>query len=112
MRNEKTISQIAIALVHAHYDEEHAFKDSAYELAKYFDERGYYELAEYVMAQVCDACAFCTMEVDPLPRIARDMFAVIVEQLGESYPKVAEFEQRLGQYMPDFCKRACERRKS
>lgn len=108
MSEDRTIDQIAVSLVRAHYDDELAFKDYARELAEHFDANGKSQVAGYVMAQYCDACTFSTMEVDPLSRIARDMFAVIEGQLGDGHPKVAEFEQRLGQYMPDFCKRAKE----
>lgn len=110
MRNGKALAQIAISLVYAHYDDGHAFKGEAYKLAKHFEEHGEHELAEYVIAQICDACTFCTMEVDPLPRIARDMFEIIEGQLGKDAPKTVEFEQRLGQYMPYYCARARERR--
>lgn len=108
MSEERTIDQIAVSLVRAHYDDELAFKDYARELAEHFDVNGKQQAADYVMAQYCDACTFSTMEVDPLPRIARDLFAVVEGQLGESHPKVREFVYRLAQYMPDFCKRAKE----
>lgn len=110
MSDEKSIEQIAVLLVRAHYDDELAFKDYARELAQHLDSNGKPELAGYVMAQYCDACTFSTMEVDPLPRIARDMFAVIEGQLGEGHPKTKEFVYRIAQYMPDFCERAREMR--
>ena len=108
--SEKTLTQISLSLVRAHYDEECCFKDAAQDLSRYFDRQGKPELAGYVMAQYCDACTFSTMEVDPLPRIARDMFAVIEGQLGEGHQKTKEFVYRLAQYMPDFCERAREMR--
>lgn len=110
MSDEKSIEQIAVSLVRAHYDDELAFKDYAKELAEHFDAHGKPDLAGYVMAQSCDTCTFSTMEVDPLPRIARDMFATIEKRLGEGHPKTKEFVFRLAQYMPDFCERAREMR--
>lgn len=110
MSDEKSIEQIAVLLVRAHYDDELAFKDYARGLAQHLDSNGKPELAVYVMAQYCEDCTFSTMEVDPLPRIARDMFAVIEGQLAEGHPKTKEFVFRLAQYMPDFCERAREMR--
>lgn len=110
MSEEKPIEQIAISLVRAHYDDEMAFRDYARELADHLDKHAKPELADYVVAQYCDICMFSTMEVDPLPRIARDMFAAIEKQLGERHPKTKEFVYRLAQYMPDFCERAREMR--
>lgn len=102
------IERIAVSLVRSHYDEDLAFGDEAKRLAEYFYGIGRMQVADYIIAMTCPSVAFSTMEVDPLSRIARDMFAVIEGQLGDGHPKVAEFEQRLGQYMPDFCKRAKE----
>lgn len=106
------IERIAVSLVRSHYDEDLAFGDEAKRLAEYFDGIGRMQVADYIIAMMCPSVAFSTMEVDPLPGIARDMFVIIEELLGESHPKVAEFEQRLGQYMPDFCKKTMERRRS
>lgn len=103
MSDDKTIEQIAVSLVRAHYDDGMAFRDCANELAMHFDADGRYQLAEYVMAQYSDACTLSTMEVDPLPNIARDMFGAIEATLGKDHPKVREFAERLAQYMPDFC---------
>lgn len=111
MSDERTIDQIAVSLVRAHYDDELAFKDYARELAEHFDANGKPQMAGYVMAQYCDACTFSTMEVDPLPKIARDMFEVIETMFGKNHPNTQAFVYRLAQYMPDFCKRAKEMRR-
>ncbi len=106
------IERIAVSLVRSHYDEELAFESDAKRLAEYFDNIGRTQVSSYVLALMRPVGTFSTMEIDPLSRIARDMFDVIEGQLGDGHPLVTDFEQRLGQYMPDFCKKAMERRRS
>lgn len=100
--SHRSLKSIAIGLVRAYNDEEVAFKDEARELARWFDDQGEYDLAAHVMAQFGGAGSFSTMEIDPLPKVARDMYATIVALSGADSPEAKGYRVRLANYMRDF----------
>lgn len=104
--SDRNLKSIAIGLVRAYNDEEVAFKDEARELARWFDDQGEYDLAAHVMAQFGGAGTFSTMEIDPLPKVARDMYATIVELAGPDSVVTKSYRIRLANYMRDFDRRA------
>ena len=75
------------------------------ELVDYFYENDKPQLAEYALAQCRTTGVFSTMEVDPLPEIARDLFNVVERRLGKDDEQTKDFVERLAQYMPDFAAR-------
>ena len=91
----RSLKSIAIGLVRAYNDEEAAFKDQEE-----------YDLAAHVMAQFGGAGTFSTMEIDPLPKVARDMYATIVELAGPDSVVTKSYRIRLANYMRDFDRRA------
>ena len=95
--SDRSLKSIAIGLVRAYNDEEVAFKDEARELARWE-----YDLAAHVMAQFGGAGTFSTMEIDPLPAVARDMYATIVELAGPDSVEAKGYRVRLANYMRDF----------
>lgn len=102
----RSLKSIAIGLVRAYNDEEMAFKDEARELARWFDDQGEYDLAAHVMAQFGGAGTFSTMEIDPLPVVARDMYATIVALAGPDSAEAEGYRVRLANYMRGFDQRA------
>lgn len=100
--SDRSLKSIAIGLVRAYNDEEMAFKDEARELARWFEDQGEYGLAEHVVAQFGGAGTFSTMEIDPLPAVARDMYATIAELAGPDSAEAEGYRVRLADYMRDF----------
>lgn len=101
----RSLKSIALGLVRAYNDEEVAFKGEARELARWFEDQGEYDLAAHVMAQFGGAGTFSTMEIDPLPAVARDMYATIVELSGPDSVEAKGYRVRLAYYMRDFGRR-------
>ena len=102
----RSLKSIAIGLVRAYNDEEVAFKDEARELARWFEDQEEYDLAAHVMAQFGGAGKYSTMEIDPLPKVARDMYATIVALAGPDSVVTKSYRIRLANYMRDFDRRA------
>lgn len=102
----RSLKSIALGLVRAYNDEEVAFKGEARELARWFEDQGEYDLAAHVMAQFGGAGTFSTMEIDPLPKVARDMYADIVEMAGHDSAMARGYRIRLANYMRGFDQRA------
>ncbi len=100
--SDRGLKSIAVGLVQAYNDDEIAFKDEARELVRWFEVRGEYDLAAHVMAQFGGAGTFSTMEIDPLPVVARDMYATIVELAGPDSTEAKGYHDRLANYMRDF----------
>ncbi len=99
---DRSLKSIAIGLVRAYNDEEVAFKDEARELVRWLEGQREYDLAAHVMAQFGGAGTFSTMEIDPLPAVARDMYATIVELAGPESVEAKGYRVRLANYMRDF----------
>ena len=59
---EEAVGRLAVRLVRDHYEcDEAAFKATAYELERLYDDEGRYEVAEYIFAQINPASAFVPM---------------------------------------------------
>lgn len=97
-----TIETLACELVRAYYDDERAFRDVAWELARYFDSEGKTGLAEFVLGQFGGPGTFTTMEIDSLSIIARHMFDRLAELEGEDSDEVREFGRRLSWYVHEY----------
>lgn len=102
---EKSIDTHALTLVRAHYDDEMSFDQAVRDLVAYYDGIDRISLAEYCMAFLPGTPTFSTMEVDPLPSIARDMYATIEEKFGADSEVATEYRVRLASYFPEFAAR-------
>lgn len=106
----ESLAARAIALVRAYTDDEICFRGEARKLARWFDERGKEDLALFVEAQFGGAGTFSTMEIDPLPMVARDMYATIAELVGLDSPVTRGYRERLAWYMIEFERREARTR--
>lgn len=98
---QKSLTTLALNLVRAHYDDTLSFDNAARELALHFDAEGSEDLAAYVIAQRGGEGTFSTMEVDPIDKVALDMFVELHVLLGGSKSELAQdYFARLRQFMP------------
>lgn len=99
----KTLSTLALDLVRSRYDDELSFDDAVRNLADYYRKCGDDALANYALAQIPgNPNVFTTMDVDPLPNIARDLYASVERICGPDSEKAKEFRCRLSVYLDDF----------
>lgn len=98
----KSLETLACELVRAYYDDERAFRDVAWELARHFDREGRVGLAEFVLGQFGGPGTFTTMEIDSLSIIARNMFDRLAELEGKDSDEVREFGRRLSWYVHEY----------
>lgn len=102
---EKTLDTHALTLVRAHYDDEMSFDQAVRDLAAYYNGIDRISLAEYCMAFLPGVPTLSTMEVDPLPNIARDMYATIEAKFGADSEEAKDYRIRLASYFPEFAAR-------
>lgn len=101
MSEAKSLTTLALALVRAHYDDTLSFDQAASDLILHLDAEGKEDLAAYVIGWRGGEGTFSTMEIDPIDKVALDMFAELHVLLGGSGSDLARsYYARLHRFMP------------